>query len=154
MSFGENKLSNPYEIEEAREAQHMASEGQRKLADTLAAAHKALAQAEFRYRRALSERMKQLHVDGLKGDGGGLAITTCEVVAKGEEPIALLRRERDELRGDVERLNQLAFTYGADRRGLDELVVWSRGRDLRVDAPPADWSEQETHGTGRPKLAA
>lgn len=139
MSFGDNKLTNPYEIEEAREAQHKASEAQRELADRLAAAHRNLANAERRYRVALTARIKQLHAEGM-------AITMCETVAKGEDSIATLRYERDDLKGDLEKLDQLAYTMGADRRGLDGLVIWSMHRDLRTDAPPARWPEEAIGG--------
>lgn len=146
MSFAENTLS-PLEIADAREAQYKASELQRQLADDLAKAHKDLALAEFRYRRALTERIKQLHE-------AGMAITTCADVAKGEESVAVLRRERDDLKGDLAAVEQNAFRRGADRRALDGLVRWSMGRDLRVDAEPADWSKQETYGSGQRKPVA
>lgn len=142
MSFGDNKLSNPFEIVEAREAQHKASEMQRNLADELANAHRDLADAERRYRVALTARIKQLHANGF-GDGHGLAITMCETVAKGEDSIATLRYERDDKAGEVAKLEQLAFAMGADRRGLDGLIDWSKHRDLRVDTPPADWMRRE-----------
>lgn len=131
--LSENTL-HPLEIPDAREAQHKASELQRELADDLAAAHKALAHAEFRYRRALSARIKQLH------EKEGMAITMCETVAKGEESIALLRKERDELKGDLAAVEQNGYRRGADRRALDGLIQWSMHRDLRVDAPPAEGS--------------
>lgn len=141
MSFGENTL-HPLEILDAREAQFKASELQRDNGDELAAKHREISLAEFRYRRALTERIKQLHhgEDGEKG----MAISMCETVAKGEESIALLRRERDDLRGDLAKLDNESFRLAADRRGLDGLVRWSMGRDLRVDTPPADWTAQET----------
>lgn len=137
MSLGENTLQ-PLQIEDAREAAHRASERQRNTADERAAAIKAKALAEFRYRRALTERIKQLHTQGFDGSSG-LAITMCETVAKGEEPIALLRRERDEAEAEVVRLEQEGFRLAANRRSLDGMLTWSMHRDLRTDTPPADW---------------
>lgn len=145
MSFGENKF-HPLEIENARDSQFRASELQRELGNDLAKAHKELAKAEYLYRRALTERIKQLHVG--EGEEKGMAITMCETVAKGEESIALLRRERDDRKGDLAQLEQEGFRMGADRRAIDGLIDWSMKRDLRVDAEPPDWSKQETHGSG------
>jgi hypothetical protein len=108
----ENTL-HPLQIADSRDAQHKASELQRDLADDLAKKHKEVAAAEFRYRVALTARIKQLHHDE------GMAITMCETVAKGEESIATLRRERDNLRGDLASLEQNGFRMGADRRALD-----------------------------------
>lgn len=146
MSFGENTLE-PLEIQGAREAAHRASEQQRKLSDERAAAIKGKALAEFRYRRALTERIKQLHLQGFDGSSG-LAITMCETVAKGEESIALLRRERDDAVAEVTRLEQEGFRLAANRRSIDGLLEWSMHRDLRTDTPPADWDSQPVHGRG------
>lgn len=132
--FGDNTI-HPLEIHEARQAQYRASEIQRAKADELAAAWERYAEAEETYRNALSERMKELHTEGFDGSKG-LAITTCEVIAKGEAPIALLRRKRDERKGAVEAARQEAYRTGNDRRALDGVVQWSMHRDIRVDAEP------------------
>jgi hypothetical protein len=137
--FGDNKLSNLFEIVEAREAQYKASETQRDHADALAAAHNALADAEYTYRTALSARWKQLKDEGW-------AATVCGDIARGEESIATLRRARDQRLGEVKRLEELFYAFGADRRGLDGLVHWSRARDLRTDAPPENWPRPEGAG--------
>lgn len=146
MSFADNTLQ-PLKIEEAREAAHRASEQQRETSNERAKAIKAKALAEFRYRRALTERIKQLHLQGFDGSKG-LAITMCETVAKGEESIALLRRERDEAEAEVVRLEQEGFRLAANRRSIDGLLEWSMHRDLRTDTPPADWDSQSVHGRG------
>lgn len=135
LTFGENTNPQPFEILNARRAQHESSKLQRELADNLSEAHKALAHAEFLYRRALTERIKQLH-------GEGMAITTCENVAKGEESVALLRKERDERKGELAQVEQEGFRMGADRRALDGLVNWSMYRDLRVESEPVSWRDQ------------
>lgn len=139
-AFGENTLS-PLEIVDAREAQHKASELQRDLADSLAQAHRDVAAAEYAFRTALTARIKQLH-------DGGMAITMCEGYAKGEESIAKLRKIRDEKRGDLASIEQNAYRMGADRRSLDGLIDWSKHRDLRTDAPPAEGAV-ETFGARR-----
>jgi len=145
MSFGPNTLESPFEIEDARDAQHLASERQCDYAAEVKRAHFALADAEYTYRIALSARIKQLHVDGIEGgksQSGGLAITTCAEIAKGEESIATLRRERDRRAGELEGLNKDSFRVSADRRALDGLVHWSEQIQLRIDTPPADWDRQ------------
>lgn len=134
--LGDNTL-RPLEIAEARAAQHKASEYQRAIADKLAAQHRDLADKERRYRVALTARIKQLHAG--TDEDKGMAITMCETVAKGEDSIATLRAERDEAKGDLKKLDQLAFAAGADRRALDGLIQWSQHRDLRTDTPPASF---------------
>lgn len=141
MSFSDNTNPSPFEIVEARKAQHRASEHQREVANALAQAHAALADAEDLYRQALSGRMKQLHVEGVPGGNDSLAITVCETIAKGEESIALLRKERNRRRGDLKKAEQECFRAAADRRALDGLIDWSMHRDLRTDVPPAEWEK-------------
>lgn len=142
--FGDNTL-NPFEIQEAREAQFAASKAQRVTADLLATKLRELAAAERTYREALTARIKELHTKGFDGSKP-IAITTCEVIAKGEASISVLREKRDDAKAEVKKAEQIAFTVGADRRGLDGIIRWSEGRDLRVDAEPASerqWAEQQ-----------
>lgn len=141
MTFGENVLLHPLGILEARDAEHAASESQRKHADALAKAYDAKANAEYAYRVALSARWKQLKDEGW-------AATTCGDIARGEQSIAALRRDRDRCEGEVERLKEMSYTLGADRRALDGLVDWSKAREMRVDVEPADWTKQPTDGRG------
>lgn len=150
VSFGENTL-NPFEIQEAREAQFTASKAQRDTADLLAQKMRDLAAAERTYREALTARIKELHTQGFDGSKP-IAITTCEVIAKGEASIAVLREKRDQAKADVKKAEQIAFTVGADRRGLDGIIRWSEGRDLRVDVEPGSqrqWADEQ-----RPKPVA
>lgn len=139
MAFGDNTNPNPFEIIDAREAQHKASENQREHADKLAKAYGALADAEYTYRTALTNRWKQLKKEGW-------AATTCGDIARGEESIATLRRERDRREGELKELEQDAFRLAADRRALDGLIDWSMHRDLRTDAPPVEWPTPEGAG--------
>lgn len=143
MSFADNTNPHPFEIEDARAAQHLASENQRDHSDALAKAYNALADAEYTYRTALTARWKQLKEEGW-------ATTVCGDIARGEESIAHLRRERDKREGELEEMKQDAYRLAADRRALDGLVDWSMRRDLRVDAEPANWSQQPTEGRGVP----
>ncbi len=137
--FGDNTLPNPFEIVEARAAEYAASKAQRDHADALGRAHLKLGDAEYTYRTALSARWKQLKAEGW-------AATTCGDIARGEESIATLRRERDRCEAEVKRLEEMSYALGADRRALDGLVAWSMRRDLRTDAPPVDWPRPEGAG--------
>jgi hypothetical protein len=135
MSLGDNTLTHPLQIEDAREAQHTASETQREHGKKLLAAHFALADANYTYNTAKVARIKQLKEEGW-------AATVCAEIAKGEESIAHLRRERDKREGELEKLRDHAFTLGADRRALDALVDWSMKRELRTDVPPPDFDRE------------
>lgn len=145
--FGDNTLRNPFEIQEAREAEYVATKAQRDHGDVLARAHLKLAQAEYLYGRKLTKRIKELHV-------GGMAITMCERVAKGEREVALLRRRRDELKGELAKAEDYAYTLGADRRALKGLVEWSMYRDLRVEAPPSEFDPVTGEVRRFPRAAA
>lgn len=155
MSISENTL-HPLQIEDAREAAHQASENQRNCEDRIKKASRDLAQKERTYREKLSKRILALHAG--EGDTPGLAISTCETVAKGEKDVARLRYERDVAAGIFEAAKQEAFRRGADRRDVDTLLNWSMKRDLRVDTPPVDWDRDtgEVIGSGqqREKVAA
>lgn len=142
----ENKLTHPLEIVEARQAEYKASETQRKHADALAKAYDDLANAEYAYRTALSDRWKELKAEGW-------AMTTCGDIARGEPAIAELRRKRDRCEGEVEKLKELSYAYGADRRALDGIVDWSKHRDLRTDAPVPPGFELD-RGTGELRRVA
>lgn len=145
MSLAANRL-HPLQIEDAREAAYRASEKQREVEDELRMRSRELAAAERAYRQKLSERILKLHA----GDDGekGLAITTCETVAKGEREVSELRYKRDVARGIFEAAQQQAFRRGADRKDVNQLLQWSQACDLRTDAPPRE-DNVETFGARR-----
>lgn len=132
MSFGENTIS-PFEIEDAREAAHKASEQQRGVEDSIRKASRNLAEAERQYRLKLTTRILYLHAQD------GVAWTACDVIARGESEVANLRYDRDVAKGVLEAAQQQAYTFAADRRDLHRLIEWSQRRDLRIDTPPADF---------------
>jgi hypothetical protein len=141
-TFGPNKL-HPFVIEDARAAQHRASEAQREQGERLANAHLALANAEYTYSTAKVARIKQLKEEGW-------AATVCAEIARGEESIAHLRRERDKRAGELEQIKDHCFTLAKDRDALAGLIRWSEGIDLRTQTEPQDWSQQPAYGTGVP----
>jgi hypothetical protein len=136
--LGENRL-HPLQIEDARAAAFRASELQRDVEDDLRRAGRRLASLERAFRRNLSIRIWELRKQGI-------AITACENLAKGEEPVCTLRKKRDDAQVQVEVLQQQAFRRGADRKDVHLLLDWSMRRDLRTDTPPADWRTQPVHG--------
>lgn len=133
MTLAENRLS-PLEIADARAAAHRASENQRAVEDRLKDKSRDLANAERSYRMKLSERILALRADGM-------AVTMCGEVARGEKEVADLRFSRDIAAGIFEATKQEAFSRGADRRDVHQLIIWSQHRDLRTDAPPVEWSK-------------
>lgn len=142
---GENTL-HPLEIQDARNAAHMASELQKGVEDALRNQGRELADAERKYRRALSKEILRVHVED------GMAITMCGEIARGDETVSQLRYERDIAKARFKAVEQQAYRYGADRRDLDTMLEWSMRRDLRTEAPPDDWRDQPTFGMRRPEL--
>lgn len=142
-ALADNKL-HPLEIADARQAAFRASEMQRECETRLKDTSKKLAEAERTYRRRLSIRILELHAGD--GDTAGLAITTCETVAKGEKDVSQLRYLRDVAAGIFEAAKQESFRRGADRRDVNQLLHWSEARDLRTDAPPAPGQEEPPIG--------
>lgn len=140
MSFGENTLPEPLEIESAREAAHRASEVQREVEDALKRASGQLAEKERLYRKALAEEIMRLHAQEQ------VAWSACSELARGNPHVADLRYARDVAEGILEATRQQAFRRGAERRDLDTLLNWSMRRDLRTDAEPASprqWAEHQ-----------
>jgi len=135
----ENTLS-PFEIADAREAAHKASELQRGVEDQIRNASRELAEAERQYRLALATEILRLKAQE------EVAWTACEQIARGESNVANLRYARDVAKGVLEAAQQQAFRYGADRRDLHRLIEWSQRRDLRTDAPPEQWPQAEGAG--------
>lgn len=131
MTVGANTI-HPLLIEDARDAEHRASELQREVEDRIREQTKALAATEQAYRQKLAERILKLHADGK-------AITTCENLAKGETDVADLRYRRDIAKGLLEATRQEAFRRGADRAAIGRLTDWSMRRELRTDAPPVQY---------------
>lgn len=140
MALADNTIS-PLEIPDAREAAHAASENQRGCEDRIRKASRELADAERKYRSALSTEIVHQHAKE------GAAWSTAPDIARGKKKVADLRFDRDVAAGVLEAAKQEAFRRGADRRDLDTLLRWSMHRDLRTDTPPASWFEE--HGVDR-----
>lgn len=103
---------------------HQAAElEQRRVESEVTLAYREWARAQELYAVALARRMFELKAQGM-------AVTACEVLAKGDARIAVLRRERDEKEGLKETVKVAAWRVNADRRDIEGLISWSKARDL------------------------
>lgn len=113
----------PWEFDTAKQASDDASAEQVRVEGETKEAFKMFAKAERAYRVALARKMWEFK-------RSGVAITACEVLAKGDEEIADLKVERDEAEGLKETAKQAAWKANADRRDVESLIDWSKRREL------------------------
>lgn len=130
---------------EARDAVNAEKAAQAAAEDFRRQASRALADAEQAYRVALASEIVRQH-------DAGVAWTVAKDLARGAEPVALLRHKRDIAAGVLDAAETAAWRHNANRRALDKLVEWSMRRDLAegagtVAVPPE--SAMETFGGRR-----
>lgn len=113
----------PFTFDEARDAARKATIAQRGAEDFMRTAARDLALAEEAYRRALAEKILELHA-------GGTAWSVCADVARGDTTVAELRRKRDIAEGVREAAQQAAWRHAADRRDVERFIRWSMAREL------------------------
>lgn len=113
----------PWDFREAIAARDAAELEQRRIEGEIHEAYKNHARAQRVYAVALARHMLELKQ-------AGMAITACEVVAKGDPRIAKLREERDIAEGLKETAKHAAWRANADRRDTTSLLDWSARRDL------------------------
>ncbi len=106
-------------VQKCREASTMQALAEAALRDASVAA----AEAEEAYRKALAECIVTKHA-------GGVAWTVAADVARGDERVARLRRERDIAEGVREALVQAAWRRAADRKDAQRFADWSQRREL------------------------
>lgn len=137
-------MNGPWTFDSAVTASHDAEVEQRRVEGEIHAAYKDYARKERVYRVALARRILELRT-------GGMAITACEVVAKGDQAIAALREERDLAEGLKETAKHAAWRANADRRDTSDLIRWSARRDLAEYSGPAEPepAEMTTYGGTR-----
>lgn len=127
-------MSGPWSFQEAVEQSRNAETEQRRVESEVALAYREAGRAQELYSVALARRMFELK-------SSGVAVTACEVLAKGDPRIAELRRERDIKEGLKETAKVAAWRTNADRRDVTALLEWAQRRDLadgsyRVPAEP------------------
>lgn len=132
-------MTGPWTFDEARDASDSAETEQRRVESEVTRAFKEYARAEKLYRVALARSILELKA-------GGMAVTACEVVAKGDPRIAELREERDIKEGLKETVKIAAWRVNADRHDTRDFIQWSMRRDLAENPGPR---EMETYGSRR-----
>lgn len=137
-------MTGPWEFHDAVKASNDAETEQRRVESEIHTAYKQYAQRERLYRVALARKILALKV-------GGMAVTACEVVAKGDKAIAELRYERDIAEGVKETARHAAWRANADRRDVSDLIRWSARRDLAEYSGPSqsEPAEMPTYGGAR-----
>lgn len=108
----------PYDFAGAKRAHARASRDMTSAANFRADCAEQAADAEQAYRVALARRIVALHDDGMSW-------SAAQDVARGDETVARLRRERDVKVGLRDAAEQLAWKASADRRAVEQLVTWS-----------------------------
>lgn len=124
-------MSGPWTFAEAVKASNDAETEQRRVESEIHDAYKQYATREKLYRLALARKILALKADGM-------AVTACEVVAKGDPAIAELRFGRDIAEGVRETAKHAAWRANADRRDIGDLLRWSARRDLAEYCGPAE----------------
>ena len=73
----------------------------------------------------------------------------CADLARGDDKVARLRRERDVAEGVKEAANQASWRRAADRKDIGRLIEWSARRDLATGLDPEDTASGVVFGGRR-----
>ena len=130
----------PYDFEGAKRAIARASRDQTEAEKWRVGAARDFAEKEEKYRIALATKILELH-------DAGVAWSSTADLARGDEKVARLRRERDIAEGIREAAEGNAWKCSANRKSLDRLVAWS------MAVSPLG-QEREPERLGRPMGAA
>lgn len=120
---------DPYDFADFKRALARSSRDMTAAADFRVECAQKHAEAEQAYRIALADKIVRLHADD------GVAWTVAQDVARGDERVAFLRRERDVAEGMKDAAEQLSWKSSADRRGVERLGEWSMRVNLGGDWP-------------------
>lgn len=121
-------LAHPFDEQDARDAERLASSLQAGGEQALREAFQRAAEAERAYRKALAQAITRYHA-------AGTAWTACGDLARGDALVADLRYERDVAEGVKEAAIQASWRHAADRKALGRLVDWSARRSLALGEP-------------------
>ena len=113
----------PWDMQEAYSVLQKASRAQHDHQEEIKKAVKAAAHADHLHRVALANKIAELR-------DAGTAAALCSKLAQGDETISLLARDAAEKEGDREIAVQEGWRLHASRKDLQELVDWSKRRDL------------------------
>ena len=113
----------PWDVQQAYTVLAAASRAQHEHQEQIKAAVKEAAHADHLHRVALANKIAELR-------DGGQAAALCSKLAQGDETISLLARDAAVKEGDREIAVQEGWRLHASRKDLQELVDWSKRRDL------------------------
>jgi hypothetical protein len=108
---------------EARRAMHDASLQQLQHEQNLPAVARDAALKDKTYRQLLAQTI-------LKLNASGVAWTVAADVARGEEPVAAARYERDVAASVLEAMQQASWRLQANRRDAGRLTDWAMRREI------------------------
>lgn len=114
----------PYDFGQAHAAAAAASRGQQEAERNLLQASREFAQKEEAYRLALAKEIVRQHAEEK------VAWTVAPDLARGEQTVARLRRERDIAEGVREAMQQACWRRAADRKDTQRLMDWSARREI------------------------
>lgn len=117
----------PWDFAAARTACQKASAAQGTIVEELKQAYREYAEAEEAYRKALAAEIVRTHNDGV-------AWSTVPELARGDDRVAELRRERDIAEGVKEAMTHAAWRRKADRDDAQRFADWSQRREF-ADEP-------------------
>lgn len=114
---------SPWDFGAAVEASEESSREQEAAETNLREKNTAYARAEEAYRKALALEMWRLRRQSV-------AWSTLGDLARGEENVATLKRERDEAEGEKLIASHAVFRRSSDRKDTEGLIEWSMRREL------------------------
>lgn len=117
------KVEQPWDFDTAYHRCIGASQRQEAIEEEIREAYKSYAEAEEKYRTALAAEIVRAHDDGV-------AWSTAPDLARGDDTVARLRRERDIQEGVKEAMLQAAWRRVADRKDAQRFSDWSMRREL------------------------
>ena len=115
--------ARPYDYGGAKRAAARQSRDQAQSQEQVASDARNAAEKERLYRMALAKEILRLHAKGV-------AWTSAQDLARGEEEVARLKYDRDVAQGMKEAAEIGAWKCSANRKTLDLLIGWS----MRVEA--------------------
>lgn len=118
--------NQPYDFQQAQAASKGAADDQRSSEQFVIDATRNYAEAERSYRKALASKIVELKA-------GGMAVTACGDVARGDGAVADLKYKRDVCEGVKEAAVQAAWRASANRKAEQSFIEWSARVSLRLD---------------------
>ena len=139
--MSENPNNAPWSFAQATENCRRAAVAQENAEQALRDAARDFAEAEEAYRKALAVEIVTTHADGV-------AWSTSPDLARGDEEVARLRRERDIAEGVREALTHALWRHNANRRDAQRFADWSMRRELAEGYLSEQQHEVEQRGIG------